>query len=285
MAQLPISVGISMVVRFDLQADVARLAEDLGYDGLWFPEHLIWPAAFDGQSPYDDGHPPVDPRIPTLDVLMWMVTIAQVTSRIRLGTFVYNLSLRHPFVAARAVQTLDIISGGRVDFGVGAGWSQREYEATGVTFKTRGRRLEECIEVCRDLWTKDPVTHDGEQFAFGPVHFFPKPVQARVPILIGGNSDAALARAGRVGDGWIGMTDTPAATAERVAKIGSNVQIVTGGDVSSLADLQAYADAGVDRIIVLPWRKSKEALDGLRGFAKEVLEPARASGLVTEFVQ
>lgn len=284
---MPISVGISMVVRFDLHADVARLAEDLGYDGVWFPEHLIWPAAFDGQSPYDDGHPPVDPRIPTLDVLMWMVTIAQATSRIRLGTFVYNLALRHPFVAARAVQTLDIISGGRVDFGVGAGWSQREYEATGVTFTTRGRRLEECIDVCRDLWTKDPVTHDGEHFAFGPVHFLPKPAQERIPILIGGNSDAALARAGRVGDGWIGMTDTPEATAERVAKIeraaaGRTVQIVTGGEVGSVADLQAYADAGVDRIIVLPWRKSREAMDGLRGFAEEILEPARASGLVAE---
>lgn len=277
---MTISVGISMVVRFDLQADVARLAEDLGYDGLWFPEHLIWPAAFDGQSPYDDGHPPVDPRIPTLDVLMWMVTIAQATSRIRLGTFVYNLSLRHPFVAARAVQTLDIISGGRVDFGVGAGWSEREYTATGVDFRSRGRRLEESIQICRDLWTQDPVAHEGEHFQFGPVHFQPKPPQGRVPVLIGGNSDAALARAGRVGDGWIGMNDTPAATAERVAKIGRPVQIVTGGDVRTVEDLQAFADAGVNRIIVVPWRKSKEALDGLRGFAKDVLEPARARGLV-----
>ena len=278
---MTISVGLAMRVRFDLQADVARLAEDLGYDGLWFPEHLVWPADLDGLSPYADGHPPANPRIPTLDTLMWMVTIAQVTERIRLGTYVYNLALRHPLVAARAVQTLDVVSGGRVDLGVGAGWSKGEYDAAGVDFRTRGRRLDECIRACRALWSEDPVSFDGELVSFGAVHFEPKPPQGLVPILIGGESEAAMDRAARLGDGWIGMYETPESVAKRVARIGRPVQIVTGGSVTSVDDLQAYADAGVDRLIVSPWRKSTEALDGIRGFAEHVLEPGRKAGLVS----
>ncbi|MDX6741459.1 LLM class F420-dependent oxidoreductase [Actinocorallia sp. A-T 12471] len=279
---MTISVGLSMLVRYDLQADVARLADDLGYDGLWFPEHLIWPADFGGASPYeDDDHPPVDPRIPTYDALLWMATLAQVTSRIRLGTYVYNLSLRHPFVAARAVQTLDVISGGRVDFGVGAGWSRAEYAAVGVDFASRGRRVDENIAVCRKLWTDDPVSHKGEFYAFDPVHFLPKPPQGRVPILIGGVSNAALSRAARLGDGWIGMRHSPADIAAKRARLGEDVTIVTGAHIRTVEDLRAYEAAGADRVIVVPWRRSTDALTSIRSFAEEILQPARTEGLLT----
>jgi probable F420-dependent oxidoreductase len=277
--------GIAMRVRYALHNDVAQAAEDLGFESAWFPEHLIWPVDFDGKSPFADGHPPVDPRIPTYDALAWMVTVAVATRSLRLGTYVYNLGLRSPFVAARAVQTLDVISQGRVDFGIGAGWNEREYTAVGVDFASRGRRVDEAIEVCRKLWVDDVVTYDGEFFPFGPVVFEPKPPQGLVPIHIGGESLPALRRAARAGDGWIGMAQTPDAAAERVsilrkllAEAGrdpSSVQVTVGGDASSPADVVAYVNAGVDRIIVSPWRKSDGAIAGLEKFAAEVLTPYR----------
>ena len=280
-----VKFGVAMRVRYALHRDVAQAAEDLGFESVWFPEHLIWPIDFDGKSPYADGHPPVDPRIPTYDALAWMVTVAVATQSLRLGTYVYNLGLRSPFVAARAVQTLDVISGGRVDFGIGAGWNEREYTAVGVDFTTRGRRVDEAIDVCRKLWADDVVTHDGEFFSFGPVVFEPKPPQTLLPIHIGGESVPALRRTVQRGDGWIGMAHTPDSAAERVATLRKllaeagrdplSVQVTVGGDASTPADVAAYANAGVDRIIVSPWRRSDDAITGLERFAAEVLAPFR----------
>jgi probable F420-dependent oxidoreductase len=277
--------GVAMRVRYALHNDVAQAAEDLGYGSAWFPEHLIWPVDFDGKSPFADGHPPVDPRIPTYDALMWMATVAVATRTLRLGTYVYNLGLRSPFVTARAVQTLDVISAGRVDFGIGAGWNEREYAAVGIDFASRGRRVDEALDVCRKLWVDDVVTHEGEFFPFGPVVFEPKPPQGLVPIHIGGESPAALRRTVRTGDGWIGMTQTPDTAAETVSTLRklladagrdpSTVQVTVGGDVASPADVTAYASAGVDRLIVSPWRKSDDAISGLESFADEVLVPYR----------
>jgi probable F420-dependent oxidoreductase len=280
--------GVAMRVRYAMHRDVARAAEDLGFESVWFPEHLIWPASFDGTSPYDDGHPPVDPRIPTYDALAWMVTIALATQSLRLGTYVYNLGLRSPFVAARAVQTLDVVSGGRVEFGVGAGWSAPEYAAVGIDFPSRGRRLDEAIDICRLLWTDEVVAHDGEFFSFGPVHFEPKPPQGVVPIHVGGESSAALRRSARRGDGWIGMDHSPSSAADRVRAIRklvadegrdpSSVQVTVGGDVRTPADVAAYEDAGVDRVIVSPWRRSDDAMASLEQFASAVIRPYRKGG-------
>jgi probable F420-dependent oxidoreductase len=278
-----------MRVRYALHRDVAQAAEDLGYESVWFPEHLIWPAEFGGHSPFADGHPPVDPRIPTYDALAWMVTIATTTRSLRLGTYVYNLGLRSPFVAARAVQTLDLVSDGRVDFGIGAGWSEHEYAAVGIDFPSRGRRLDEAIDVCRKLWTDDMVMNDGEFFPFGPVHFEPKPPQGLVPIHIGGESMAALRRSAKRGDGWIGMDHTPESASERVLALRkliaeegrdpASVEVTVGGHPASPADVAAYEGAGVNRLIVSPWRKSDAALAGLEQFASDVIRPYRKGGL------
>jgi probable F420-dependent oxidoreductase len=284
-----VKFGVAMRVRYSMHADVAQAAEDLGFESVWFPEHLVWPMDFGGHSPYADGHPPVDPRIPTYDALAWMGTVAVATRSIRLGTYVYNIALRSPFVSARAVQTLDVISEGRVDFGIGAGWNEAEYTAVGVDFATRGRRVNESIDVCRKLWANDVVTHDGEFFGFGPVAFEPKPPQGLVPIHIGGETPAALRRAAQRGDGWIGMDHSPETAVVQVATLrrlvaaegreAGSVQVTVGGTVPDPSAVSAYADAGVDRIIVSPWQRSDEAITGLEKFAADVIRPYRAGAV------
>ncbi len=276
--------GVAMRVRYDGMRDVAQAADELGYESIWLPEHLIWPADLGGLSPHTGHGPGVDPTIPTLDTLMWMVTLAQATTRVRLGTYVYNLALRHPLVAARAVQTLDVISGGRVEFGVGAGWSRGEYDAAGVDFASRGRRLDEAIAACRTLWRDETVTHEGEFFHFGPVVFEPKPPQGLVPISVGGESAAALARAGRLGDGWLGMSGSPEQVAPRAAAVRAaaaaagrdpaSVIVSSGGEAATPAEVAAYASAGVDRIIVAPWRRTADAVAGLASYADQVMVPS-----------
>ena len=149
------------------------------------------------------------PTTPVFDAFTYLGFLAGRTEHLRLGTHVYNLGLRHPFVAARAVQTLDLVSGGRVEFGIGASWLEQEWVAAELDFRTRGRRVDEALAVCKRLWTEDQVAHEGEFFRFDAVAFEPKPVQRPwPPILVGGESDAALRRAAHAGDGWIGMSHT-----------------------------------------------------------------------------
>jgi len=274
-----------MRVRYSMHVDVAQAAEEFGFESLWFPEHLIWTQSFDGHSPYADGHPPVDPRIPTYDALAWMVAVAVATRSIRLGTYVYNIALRSPFVTARAVQTLDVISGGRVDLGIGAGWNEAEYDAVGVDFASRGRRVDECVAVLRKLWTDDVVSHAGEFFDFANVIFEPKPPQGLVPVHVGGETLPALRRAARLGDGWIGMDNSVETAAARVARLREltveagrapgSLEVTVGGTASSADDVKAYASAGVDRLIVSPWRRSDDAIARLERYAKDVIAPYR----------
>jgi probable F420-dependent oxidoreductase len=218
-------------------------------------------------------------------VFAYLAFLAGRTRDVRLGTHVYNLGLRHPFIAARAVQTLDVLSGGRLEFGVGASWLQEEWRAVGLDFRSRGRRVDEALEVCKRLWTEPEVSHEGEFFGFDAVAFEPKPVQQPwPPILIGGESTAALRRAARAGDGWIGMGhtfETARAQVERLHELrreyereDSAFQICLGGPVESIDDVKRWEELGVTRLVVSPWRRSPEAIDGLRRFADLVgLEP------------
>jgi len=265
-------------------AEVTMEAERLGYESAWLPEHLVFPVHMTRSPHPGQDHPPVPPSTPVFDCFSYLSYLAGRTSRIRLGTHVYNLALRHPFVAARAVQTLDIVSGGRAEVGIGAGWLESEWQAAGLDFATRGRRLDEALAVCQQLWTEEVVEHDGEFFSFGPVMFAPKPVQRPwPPLLIGGESDAALRRAARVGDGWIGMDHTVSSVAAPITRLrslraqhgGGPMTISVGGPVETAEDVERWAEAGVDRLIVGPWRRSPDAIDGLRRFADLVgLYPA-----------
>jgi probable F420-dependent oxidoreductase len=260
------------------QLEVTLEAERLGFESVWLPEHLVFPVELAG-SPFPGAeHPPVPPTTPVFDCFAYLSWLAGQTTRLRLGSHVYLMGLRHPFVSARAVQTLDVVSGGRALVGVGAGWLESECRAAGVEFASRGRRLDEAMAVCRRLWSEPVVAHEGAFFRFEPVAFEPKPVQKpHPPLLVGGESPAALARAARLGDGWIGLDHTPADAAplsarlrelrEQAGRAGEPFSVTVGGALAGPDDLDAYAAAGIDRVIVSPWRRSREAVEGLRRLA------------------
>jgi probable F420-dependent oxidoreductase len=277
-------LGVGVNPKFWIQ--LAQEAETLGFESFWLPEHLVLPVGGTG-SPIDGEHPPIPPEMPVFDALVFLAAIAARTSRIRLGTHVYNISLRHPFVTARAVATLDIISDGRVDLGVGVSWNPQEVAAAGFDFASRGRRAQEVIDVCQRLWSDKVVEHHGEFFDFPPVMFEPKPVQKPWPrIHMGGNAPIALKRAALMCDGWcppststleklprdIALIQQLRAEAGRTGPFEVSVTAV----INSHDDIKRYADAGVDRLLVRPFAQSREAFDGIRRFADSFELPSTA---------
>ena len=265
--------------------DVAVAADDLGFESIWMAEHLVLPVEMRGQLVPGEEHAPIPADTPVFDAAAYLAFVAAQTRQIRLGTNVYLLGIRHPFVGARAFATLDVLSGGRAEVGVGAGWLETEWFAVGLDPKTRGRRLDEAMAVCRRLWSEDVIEHHGEFFDFAPVMFEPKPVQARLPLVIGGESRRALRRAAELGDGWIGMFHTPETAAAQVAllreleatagRADRPVRVTVMGSVESDEDVERWQAAGVDRLMVVPWRRSPEAVDAITAFADRFIPRAR----------
>lgn len=263
--------------------DVAAEADRLGFESVWIPDHVVVPLGATGSPHHGSDHPPIPSNIPIVDPFAVLSNLAARTEGILLGTNVYNIGMRHPFLTARGATTVDLLSGGRLELGVGASWLQSEWDAMGLDFATRGARVDETIEVCRRLWAEEVIEHHGRFFDFGPTNFEPKPVQRPLPLHIGGDGTAALRRAATVGAGWMPMNhqihDLPASIAKlselaRRAGRSEPIEITVSTGAAGTDDVEAYARAGVDRMIVRPWTSSREAIEGLRRFASEFLEGA-----------
>jgi probable F420-dependent oxidoreductase len=184
---------------------IAEAAEGAGLDSLWLGDHPVRPAADATTYPYSDTGRPLQRTEDSLfDPFIVLASLAAVTKRIKLGTAIYILPLRHPLVTARQAMCIDRASHGRFLFGVGAGWLETEFRALGVPFESRGRAMDDAIRLVRRLWTEGLVESDSALYPFEPVVFHPQPVQKpHPPILVGGHSRAAIRRAARLGDGWI----------------------------------------------------------------------------------
>jgi probable F420-dependent oxidoreductase len=241
-----VKLGLLPPYRLSVTADpawmdaFARHADAVGFESLLTVEHVVVQAGYASRYPYSEtGRMPLpdDCDIPDpLDLLAW---IAGRTERIRLGTGILVLPEHHPLQLAKRVATIDRLSGGRVFLGVGVGWMREELEALGIDPAERGSRTDEGIDALRAIWRDDEVSFSGTHASFDRIRSHPKPVQAHVPILVGGHSAAAARRAGRAGDGFfpLGLAGElldarlaeVAAAAEAAGRDPADVPLTMGG--------------------------------------------------------
>ncbi len=190
--------------------ELATNAEAAGFESLWTVEHVIYPDAYESAYPYAaDGKMPATASTPIPDPLIWLAYLASVTTTIRLATGILILPQRNPLVLAKEVATLDHLSGGRVELGIGVGWLREEFDALGVPWEQRGARTDDYIHAMRALWASDHADHRGAFTSFTNVSSNPKPPSGEVRIVVGGHSKAAARRAGLLGHGLgiAGMAD------------------------------------------------------------------------------
>jgi probable F420-dependent oxidoreductase len=246
---------------------IAQAAEAGGIESLWTVEHTVVPAGYQSAYPYSEsGKMPGPDDSPIPDPLIWLSFVAAATTTIRLGTGILILPQRNPVTLAKEVATLDQLSGGRVELGIGVGWLAEEFEAIGVPFADRGRRTDEHVAALRALWAGDPATYDGPFSSFTDVYSRPSPTQANIPIVVGGHSKAAARRAGRLGDGFFpgrgshedlaALIEVMRATAVEHGRDPDAIEITSGGDgalgAAALDEVKRLADLGVSRVIIPP---------------------------------
>lgn len=248
----------------DLLAAIGREAEERGFGTIWVGEHVVLFEEYASSYPYaEDGKIPAPPGTGLLEPLTTLSYLAAHTRTVRLGTAMVLLPQRNPVYTAKEVATLDWLSGGRVDLGIGVGWLEEEFNAVNVSWPHRGRRTDEYLDVLHTLWTDDTSAFEGEFYTLPPCQMFPKPVQSTVPIHIGGESDAALARTARAGQGWHTFNRAPGELAEPLARLDrlledegrsrADVTITVCPYFQPLdADIAGrYADAGADAVSAL----------------------------------
>ncbi|MBS4754538.1 LLM class F420-dependent oxidoreductase [Nocardioides sp. zg-ZUI104] len=257
----------------DFAIGAAQLAEGLGFEEIWFPEHVVYFPDYESDYPYgSQGQAEVHSLRGKMEPFVAIAAMASATTTIRFGTYVCVVAERHPIHLAREVATVDEVSRGRFDFGVGVGWLQGEYEAVGVPFAARGRRTDECLAAMKELWIAEESSFHGEFYNFGPLYANPKPRQSpHPPILVGGNSPATIKRIVEYGDGWLGYTLEPDEVARFIedldgalSKAGrslDDVQLMVGRRAKEVSDEAWEADAryieqveklGIEQVVLSP---------------------------------
>ena len=290
-----VGVGSGSTVRPEPLTQVAQQAETLGYESVWIPEHLAVPVEMQARYPGSaDGKFPGGPGVNLHDPFVALSFVAAHTTTIKLGTGVFVLPLRNTLAVAKAVASLDVLSQGRVIFGIGVGWCEEEFTAVGMPFRDRAARTREAVRVMRTLWTEETPQFSGKFHDFKPIGFNPKPTQDPYPPLVfGGESRAALKRAAELADGWCGIRYTPEGVKPYVGQLEqltqqagrdfSKFEITVGlepGVQPTLDTVKQFEDAGVHRLFVfapgwVPRRKFQTDLyPQMEAFANDVMAKA-----------
>lgn len=269
--------------------DMARAADEAGFDSIAVSDHVVHPEVIKTPYPYTrDGRTRWEPFTDWPDCWVTVGAMAAVTRRVRFVTGVYVLPMRNPFVVAKAVGTAAVLSRDRVALGVGAGWMRDEFELLGQPFERRGRRMDEMIAVLRTLWRGGMVEHHGEFYDFEKLEMSPVP-KAEIPIYVGGLSEPALRRAARVGDGWISDLHSTAELRAIVGKLrayradsdraGRPLHVIAAAtDAFDLDGYRRLEEAGVTHVQTMPWifyggsiLSLEDKCAGMKRFGDEVI--------------
>ena len=264
-------------------AVLCKRAEELGFSSYWVPEHAIipvennssYPGSADGATP--EGYDQI------ADPFITLARVAGVTKSIKLGTGICLVPEHNPLLLAKQIATLDVLSGGRYIFGIGAGWLREETEIMGGDFDHRWTQTREAIEVMRTLWTEEEAEHHGRYYDFPAVRFNPKPVQKPgPPVLLGSIAPNVFKRIVAWGDGWMPTRATPAEIEagrkeldRLAAEAGRDPESITVVAYSSAPDrelIRAYEDAGANWVTCrTPMAPEKECIEFLEDIARKVL--------------
>ncbi len=248
---------------------LAEACDRHGIESVWTVEHVVVPKGYGSTYPYaPDGKMPGGEHAPIPDPLIWLTWVAAHSTNVRLATGILILPQRNPLVLAKEVATLDRLSGGRVTLGIGVGWLEEEFTALGVPFAGRGKRTDEYIDALRELWGAHEPSYSGEYVDFENAISSPKPQQSPVPIVVGGHSEAAARRAGRLGDGFV--PGRPERLAELVGVMRDAATAagrdpdtieITAGASRKPEVRQQMADLGVSRVLIPPPALSADQID------------------------
>lgn len=270
-------------------AELARAAEAVGFESLWTVEHVVVPSGYESTYPYDpSGKMPGADDAPIPDPLVWLSYLAGVTSRITLATGILILPQRNPVVLAKELATLDVLSAGRVRLGIGVGWMREEFDALGVGFDDRAARTDDAVAAMRALWRDEKATHNSDYVRFTDCVLSPRPANGSIPVVVGGHSEAAARRAGRIGDGFFpgkgshtalaSLFELAKQTAREHGRDPDAIELTSGGrgvfGEGALDEVKALADLGVDRVVVPAFLFYNDTADALARFAEQVIGAA-----------
>jgi len=272
----------------DSALEICRLAEQLGFDSVWGGEHVVRPTKIDSPYPYsEDGQAPGEADTPIPDPLIWLAYAAAAAPTLRLGTCILIVPQRNPLVLAKELATLDHLSGGRVELGIGVGWLEEEFQALGVPWQRRGARTDEYVAAMRALWAGPHAEFHGEFVDFPPATCSPRPVNGSIPILVGGDTPAAIRRAARLADGYFPGANDPKVLADLIAQLGVAadregraadeiaVHAIFGAQMADpIAGAEQLAELGVERAMVPAFFfAGPGGLDRLSEFGTQVVKP------------
>jgi len=262
--------------------------EERNFESLWVAEHVVLFDDYESSYPYDDsGRFPGAGDSGLLEPWTALSYVAATTTTLRLGTGICLVGQRNPVYTAKQVADVDVLSGGRVDFGIGIGWLREEYEAVAMPFDHRGARSDEHLEVMKQLWTEPVSSYDGRYYELPECRMYPKPVQQpHPPIHVGGESDGALRRTARLGQGWFGFNRQPDEVPEALERLDRALQAEdrTRAEIeisvcpyfkgTDADGIKRYADLGVDRVIVVLFAFDREGLARAADEAAALVETA-----------
>ncbi len=245
-------------------AAMARAAEEAGFESLWTVEHVVVPAGYESQYPYDpSGKMPGGEEFAIPDPLVWLAYVGGATSTIRLATGILIVPQRNPVILAKELATLDHLTGGRMELGIGVGWLEEEFDAIGIPFGERGKRTDDNIAAMRALWSETKASHHSPFTDFDDCISLPHPVDGRIPVHVGGHTDIAARRAGRLGDGFFpgkGSNEELARsfgivreTAVEHGRDPDAIEFTVGAPglgADSIPAIRALEEIGADRVLV-----------------------------------